>query len=91
MAILNQRQQAFIQQVLEKITEAIDGCADAESVTLPVGRKLVGKHVVKVTLVAERDSGFAAPLASHASTRPRNKPPLDVETEHRRRDRERRR
>ena len=82
---MNQRQAQFIADAMRKLTQAIEACADSEQAEFTLGRKQIGKHTVKVTLVAERDAGFSAPLQSHASSGYGDRGTAPVHTEHRNR------
>ena len=83
---MNQRQRLFIDRAMNKLRQVIAACEKHDTAEHALGRRRVGRHVVKVTLMAEREKGFSAPLVSHASSQ-LPAPPLAKATEHRTRSR----
>ena len=66
---MNQQQTEFIQRAIAELRQVIATSAEnGGSASAKLGRKQLGKHVIVVSIIAEVDNGFAAPLSSHAST-----------------------
>ncbi len=66
---MNSEQQAYIERLLHVLGSVTEACRHNERAEQFVGRKKVGDHVVKVTLVAERQGiGMSAPIGTHGST-----------------------
>lgn len=79
---MNQQQSEFIDRAMQQLRQVIQTCSDnGNSASLMLGRKRVGKHRVVVTIIAEVDQGFAAPLNSHAS-RLGAEPDYSIKTKH---------
>ncbi len=64
---MNPKQQQFILRFCQQLASVIQACEHNESAEIEIGRRHVGKHQVKVKLLAEREKGFAAPIGSHGS------------------------
>ena len=66
---MNPKQQAFLQKAIELITEAIEESTETgNTAERQLGHKRIGSHTVQVTILAECDKGFSAPIGSHASS-----------------------
>lgn len=71
---LTEPQEKFIEKVLLSISRVIKACAEqGGKAALILGRKQVGKHTIKVSVVAEREKSFQAPLQNYSE-----KPPSDA-------------
>jgi hypothetical protein len=64
---MNPKQQQFILRFCRQLASVIQACEHNESAEIELGRRHVGKHQVKVRLLAEREKGFAAPIGTHGS------------------------
>ncbi len=68
---LTESQEKFIEKVLLSIPRVIKACAEqGGKASLILGRKQVGKHIIKVSVVAEREQSFKAPLQSYSDKTP---------------------
>ena len=64
---MNPKQQQFILKFCSQLASVIQACEHNESAEIEIGRRHVGKHQVKVKLMAEREKGFAAPIGTHGN------------------------
>jgi len=68
---LTEPQEKFVDKVLLSISRVIKACAEqGGKAALILGRKQVGKHTIKVSVVAERERSFKAPLQSYSEKTP---------------------
>jgi hypothetical protein len=68
---LNESQAKFVDKMLLSITRVIKACAEqGGKAALILGRKKVGKHTIKVSVVAEREQSFKAPLQNYSEKEP---------------------
>ena len=68
---LNESQAKFVDKMLLSITRVIKACAEqGGKAALILGRKQVGKHTIKVSVVAEREESFKAPLQNYSEKEP---------------------
>lgn len=64
---MNHKQQQFILKFCNQLASVIQACEHNESAEIEIGRRHVGKHQVRVKLLAEREKGFAAPIGTHGN------------------------
>lgn len=68
---LTEPQEKFVEKVLVSISRVVNACAEqGGKAALILGRKRVGKHIIKVSVVAEREQSFKAPLQSYSEKVP---------------------
>jgi len=68
---LTEPQEKFIEKVLQSIARVIKACAEqGGKAALILGRKQVGRHTIRVSVVAEREQSFEAPLQSYSENPP---------------------
>lgn len=61
----------FIARFLQVLSNVTEACRSNQYAEQLLGRKKVGDHVIKVTLVAEREgSGAPAPITTHSARPP---------------------
>jgi len=64
---LTELQEKFIDKMLLSINRVIKACAEqGGKAALILGRKQVGEHTIRVSVVAEREERFKAPLQSYS-------------------------
>ena len=70
---LTEPQEKFIEKMLSSISRVIKACAEqGGKAALILGRKQVGKHTIRVSVVAEREENFKAPLQNYSEKNPSN-------------------
>ena len=68
---LTEPQEKFIEKMLLSISRVIKACAEqGGKAALILGRKRVGKHTIKVSVIAEREQSFKAPLQNYSEKTP---------------------
>ena len=68
---LTEPQQKFVEKMLLSISRVIRACAEqGGKAALILGRKQVGKHTIRVSVVAEREENFKAPLQNYSEKTP---------------------
>lgn len=68
---LTEPQEKFVEKVLLSIPRVIKACAEqGGKASLILGRKQVGNHIIKVSVVAEREQNFKAPLQNYSDKAP---------------------
>jgi len=65
----SEQQRIFVHKAIKALRRVLKSCAQKDTtVSEELGRKHVGNHVVVVTLIAEIERGFSAPIGSHGSS-----------------------
>ena len=68
---LSESQAKFVEKMLLSISRVIKACAEqGGKAALMLGRKQVGKHTIKVSVIAEREESFKAPLQNYSEKEP---------------------
>jgi len=66
---ISEQQRIFIHKAIKALRRVLKSCEQKDStVSEELGRKHVGNTVVVVTLIAEIERGFSAPIGSHGSS-----------------------
>lgn len=64
---LSESQEKFVEKMLVSLKRVVQACAEqGGKAALLLGRKQVGDHTIKVSVVAEREKSFKAPLQNYS-------------------------
>jgi hypothetical protein len=64
---LSESQEKFIEKMLVSLRRVVQACAEqGGKAALLLGRKQVGDHTIRVSVVAEREKSFRAPLQNYS-------------------------
>lgn len=77
---MNHKQQQFILKFCNQLASVIQACEHNESAEIEIGRRHVGKHQVRVKLLAERERGFAAPIGTHGNRTATDQPGKTIDS-----------